>query len=334
MKAIVTGGAGFIGHHLVRGLLDAGWDVAVVDDLSTGDAARLAGVGDRVEIVIGDIREPAVLDRAMAGAQVVFHEAAIPSVARSVADPRRTNGVNVDGTIEVMLAAGRAGVQRVVFAGSSSIYGDSPELPRRETQRPEPRSPYAASKLAAEHYVHSLGALQGIETVALRYFNVYGPGQDPESAYAAVVPRFITAALRGDRPTVYGDGRQSRDFTFVGDVVSANLLAAEAEGVSGLTCNIGCGGRFDLLELLDVIAAEVGRPVEPRFEPGRAADVPHSQADVSLARERLGYVPSVDLREGIRRSVAWFRAAAEASRAGRDGDPDDPDPTGAGVAVG
>ena len=328
MKALVTGGAGFIGHHLVRGLLDAGWAVAVIDDLSTGDAERLAPIADQVEIVEGDILDPAALDRAIAGSDVVFHEAAIPSVARSVADPRRSNDVNVTGTIEVMLAAARANVRRLIFAGSSSVYGDSPELPRRETQRADPRSPYAASKLAAEHYIHSLGELNGIETVVLRYFNIFGPGQDPQSTYAAVVPRFITAALHGKAPTVYGDGHNSRDFTYIDNVVAANLLAAEREAISGLTCNIGCGGRYDLLELLEAIADEIGRPVTPVFEPPRLGDVAHSQADVSLARDRLGYEVRVDFREGIRRTVAWYKASHETDRDGVT------DPTGAGIALG
>ncbi len=328
MKALVTGGAGFIGHHLVRGLLEAGWAVSVIDDLSTGDAGRLMPFADQIELVEGDIRDPAALDRAISGSDVVFHEAAIPSVARSVADPRRSNDVNVTGTIEVMLAAAQAGVRRFVFAGSSSVYGSSPELPRRETQRADPRSPYAASKLAAEHYIHALGELNGIETVVLRYFNIFGPAQDPQSTYAAVVPRFITAALRGEAPSVHGDGRQSRDFTYIDNVVAANLLAAGREGISGLTCNIGCGGRFDLLELLDAIAAEIGRPITPVFEPPRPGDVAHSQADVSLARDQLGYEVTVDFLEGIKRTVAWYRAHHATDPLGAT------DPTGAGIALG
>ena len=328
MKAVVTGGAGFIGHHLVGGLVNVGWDVAVLDDLSTGKADRLAPLADRVEVVIGDIRDAEALDRVLADCDVVFHEAAIPSVARSVADPRRSNEVNVSGTIEVMLAAARAGVRRVIFAGSSSVYGSSPELPRRETQREDPRSPYAASKLAAEHYVHALGELHGIETVVLRYFNIFGPGQDPDSAYAAVVPRFVTAALRGEAPTVHGDGRQSRDFTYIDNVVAANLLAADRPDVTGLTCNIGCGGRFDLLELLDVIANEIGRPIGHGFAPQRPGDVLHSQADITAARERLGYEPRIDFREGLRRTIAWYRTNGL-------GGPDDPtDSMGVGIAVG
>ena len=307
MKALVTGGAGFIGHHLVRELLDRGWAVAVLDDLSTGDAARLSPFADRIEVVRGDIRDPAAVDKASASADVVFHEAALPSVARSVRDPRLTNDINTSGTIEVMLGAARAGVRRVVYAASSSVYGITPELPRRETQRPDPRSPYAASKLAAEYYVHSLGALHGIETVALRYFNVFGPGQDPDSEYAAVVPKFIVAGLDGESPTIHGDGLQSRDFTFIDNVVAANLAAATHPGVSGLTCNIGCGGRFSLLELLDRIQAALGVHLVPTFGPTRPGDVPHSQADIALAAERLGYQPGVSFDDGVRRTVEWFR---------------------------
>jgi nucleoside-diphosphate-sugar epimerase len=307
VRALVTGGAGFIGHHLVRALLAGGWTVAIIDDLSTGEVARLAPLADRIDFIQGDIRDPAAVDEAMASVDVVFHEAALPSVARSVADPRLTNDINTTGTIEVMLGAARAGVSRVVYASSSSIYGSTPELPRREIQRPDPQSPYAASKLAAEHYVHALGNLHGLETVALRYFNVFGPGQDPASEYAAVVPRFIVAGLNGESPHVHGDGHQTRDFTYIDNVVAANLLAATRTGVSGLTCNIGCGGQFSLLELLSRIEAALGVDLVPTFGLARPGDVPHSQADISLAVERLGYDPAVGFDDGIRQTVAWFR---------------------------
>jgi UDP-glucose 4-epimerase len=307
VRTLVTGGAGFIGHHLVGALLARGDDVVVLDDLSTGSIDRLSPFGDRVRFVRGDIRDPEAVDAAAANVEVIFHEAALPSVARSVRDPRLTNDINTNGTIEVMLGAARVGVRRVVYAASSSIYGVTPELPRRETQRPDPRSPYAASKLAAEYYVHSLGDLHGIETVALRYFNVFGPGQDPASEYAAVVPRFIVAALNNESPTIHGDGLQSRDFTYIDNVVAANLAAATRPGVSGLTCNIGCGARYSLLELLSRIEAALGTRLTPTFGPVRAGDVPHSQADISLSVERLGYEPGVDFDEGVRRTVAWFR---------------------------
>ena len=317
MRTLVTGGAGFIGHHLVAALLERGDEVAVLDDLSTGDRNRLLPVMDAIEFIEGDLRDPADVARATAGREVVFHEAAIPSVARSVADPLRSNSVNVDGTIQLMLACAASGVRRVVAAGSSSVYGASPELPRRETQKPDPRSPYATSKLATEHYVHTLGELHGIDTVVLRYFNVFGPGQDPLSQYAAVVPRFVTAGLRGEAPVVHGDGRQSRDFTYIENIVSANLLAAAASGVTGLTANAGCGGRFDLLELLAEIRASLPDLQPPIFEPTRAGDVRDSEADITVARERIGYEVLVPFAEGVRKTVAWFvsqQSAAASSR--------------------
>lgn len=312
MHALVTGGAGFIGHHLVRALLDRGDQVAVIDDFATGFRERLVPFLGQIEFVEGDIRDSAALDRVARGCEVVFHQAGLPSVSRSMRDPRRSNDVNTSGIIEVMLAAARNRVRRVVFAASSSVYGDSPELPRRETQNPRPLSPYATSKLAAEFYMHTLGKFHGVETVALRYFNVFGPGQDPNSEYSAAIPRFIIAALSGERPVVYGDGTQSRDFTYVDNVISANLLAASATAVSGLTCNIGCGERHSLLDLLAAIRREVGGDLRPIFEPARAGDVPHSQADISLARERLGYAVVVPFEEGVARSVAAYREAADA----------------------
>ena len=235
MRALVTGGAGFIGHHLVAALLARGDEVAVIDDCSTGMASRLDPVLDRILFVRGSILDPAALDQAMAGCEVVFHEAAIPSVARSVVSPRASNEANVSGTIEVMLAAARHRVRRVLFAGSSSVYGVPESMPCRETFRAAPTSPYGASKLAAEHYIHTLGQLNGVETVVLRYFNVFGPGQDPSSEYSAVIPRFVMAALEGRAPTVHGTGEVSRDFTYVENVVRANLAAAESGRPTGIT---------------------------------------------------------------------------------------------------
>jgi UDP-glucose 4-epimerase len=313
MRVLVTGGAGFIGHHLVRTLLERGDEVVVLDDFSTGLRERLQPFRGSIELIEGDLRDAAATGRATSRCEVVFHQGAIPSVARSVANPLLSNSVNVDGTIQLMLACSAAGVRRVVAAGSSSVYGASPELPRRETQRPDPQSPYAVSKLATEHYVHTIGALRGIETVVLRYFNVFGPGQDPKSQYAAVVPLFVTAALSGSAPTVYGDGRQSRDFTFIDNVVSANLLAANAPGASGLTANVGCGGRFDLLQLLEAIGAAVGGMQPPVFAPPRAGDVRDSEADITLARSRLGYDVLVPFAEGVRRTVSWYRAQTAGS---------------------
>ena len=311
MRALVIGGAGFIGHHLVSALLDRGDDVVVLDDFSTGFASRLDPVRSRIGLVEGSILDPSALDSAMASTEVVFHEAAIPSVARSIAFPRATNEANASGTIEVMLAAARNGVRRLVYAGSSSVYGVPVELPCRESLPPAPTSPYGASKLAAEHYVHTLGQLRGIETVVLRYFNVFGPGQDPSSEYSAVIPRFVTAVLEGRAPMINGTGEISRDFTYVENVVRANLLAAAAGGPSGLTCNIACGSRFSLLDLLDAIYDAVGRRVDPTFGPPRAGDIVHSQADISLAAESLGYDVEVPFHEGIARTVDWYRSRTD-----------------------
>jgi len=309
MRVLVTGGAGFIGHHLVAALLDRGAEVVVIDDLSTGWIGRLSNVLERITMVEASILDDDALHRSLAGCSAVLHHAALPSVARSVRDPLSTNEVNVTGTVRLMLAAGRAGVSRVIFAGSSSVYGSSGELPRRESQRCEPASPYAASKLASEAYVHSMGSLLDIETASLRYFNVFGPGQDPESEYAAVVPRFVTAALHGDEPVVFGDGQTTRDFTYVDNVVQANLRALEAPSLDRLTCNIGCGERSSLLELIDLIGRRVGRTLHPTFAPPRAGDVRDSLADITLARERLGYEPDVELAEGVARTVASYQAA-------------------------
>jgi nucleoside-diphosphate-sugar epimerase len=307
MKVLVTGGAGFIGHHLVAALLARRDDVTVLDDLSTGDIRRLEPLLDRIRFVRGDIRDPGTTRDVTAGADVVLHQAALPSVTRSMLDPRRTNAVNVGGTVELILAAAEAGVPRFVMAGSSSIYGARGPLPRSEDQPPDPRSPYAVSKLAAEHYVHLIGAAHGVETVVLRYFNVFGPGQDPDSEYAAVVPRFTTAALAGRRPLIYGDGTASRDFTYIDNVVHANLLATKAPIAGPVTANIGCGERYSLLDLVTAIARATGAPIEPEHHDPRPGDVPHSQADISAAREALGYVPVVGFTEGIARTVAWYR---------------------------
>jgi nucleoside-diphosphate-sugar epimerase len=310
MKVLVTGGAGFIGHHLVRGLLGRGDSVNVIDDFSTGDRSRLVPFGGQLTLIEGSILDPKALDEAVSDCDVVLHEAAIPSVARSLVTPSRTNEVNVSGTIEVMLAAARHGVRRVVLAGSSSVYGIPVELPCRESFRPDPQSPYAASKLAAEHYIHTLGRLHGIQTVVLRYFNVFGPGQDPASEYAAVVPRFVTAVLDGRPPTIYGSGEISRDFTYVDNVVEANLLATRVSIGGPLTCNIACGSRSSLIDLLQAICASVGRQVDPVVGPPRSGDIRHSLADISLAHRELGYEVIVPFQEGITRTVAWYRERA------------------------
>jgi len=316
LKALVTGGAGFIGHHLVSGLLDRGDQVAIIDDFSTGQRSRLDQFGDGLVVVEGSILDPSALDAASAGCEVIFHEAAIPSVARSLATPLATNEANVTGTIQVMLAAARNHVRRVILAGSSSVYGVPEHLPCRESQRPAPSSPYGASKLAAEHYLNTLGLLHGIETVVLRYFNVFGPGQDPDSEYAAVVPKFVTAVLEAGQPVIYGTGEISRDFTYIDNVVSANLRAASSDAPSGFTCNVACGDRYTLVELLGTICDAVGRQVEPTFGPPREGDILHSQADITVAREKLGYGVTVPFREGISRTVAWYREQITGSATG------------------
>jgi UDP-N-acetylglucosamine/UDP-N-acetyl-alpha-D-glucosaminouronate 4-epimerase len=307
LNALVTGGAGFIGHHIVRALLDREDGVSVIDDFSTGFRYRLDPFAATINLVDGSILDRAALDAAMADCDVVFHEAAIPSVARSMIAPLASNEANVTGTINVMLAAAQNGVRRVIFAGSSSVYGIPLELPCHELMRPMPESPYGTSKLAAEHYLRTLGKQLGIETVVLRYFNVFGPGQDPTSEYSAVVPKFIDAVLHDRRPMINGNGDISRDFTYVDNVVKANLLAASAPIEGHLTCNIACGGRTTLLELLDAICAAAGRTIEPIFGPPRLGDIVHSLADISLAQSALGYSDLVPFAEGISRTVAWYR---------------------------
>jgi UDP-glucose 4-epimerase len=311
---LVTGGAGFIGSNIVEKLVQRGERacpessrrVRVLDDFSTGKRENLARWLDRIELIEGDIRDPEMVRRAMAGVDYVLHQAALPSVPRSVADPVSTHQVNATGTLNVLLAARDAGVKRLVYASSSSIYGNSPELPKREDMPTNPLSPYAASKLAGENYCRAFTQVYGLETVCLRYFNVFGPRQDPASQYAAVIPRFITAMLDGQRPVIYGDGTQSRDFTYVENVVQANLLACRAEGAAGEVFNVACGQRSTLLDLVGELEQVMGRMAEPEFAPPQPGDVKHSLAAIDKARERFGYAPVVRFDEGIRCTVAFF----------------------------
>jgi UDP-glucose 4-epimerase len=306
VKVLVTGGGGFIGSNLVRALLERGDDVRVLDNFSTGNRANLTDLAGDVELVEGELRSYERVHAATRRVELVFHQGALPSVPRSVHDPLTTGAVNVEGTLNVLLAARDEGVRRVVFASSSSIYGNSGELPRVETQSPDPISPYAVSKLAAERYCVSFSRVYPLETVALRYFNVFGPNQDPTSQYAAVVPRFI-AAIADERPLpVYGDGEQRRDFTYVANVVEANLLAAEAENVSGAVINVATGRGVSVNELADAIGATLGLSVEREYAPERAGDVRDSWADVSRARELLGYEARVPLEEGLRLAAESF----------------------------
>ena len=310
--ALVTGGAGFIGSHLVERLLADGARVRVLDNFSTGARANL-GFAPRfrrhLEVLRGDIRTLSVVLRAARGARVIFHQAAMRSVPRSVKDPLGANANNVNGTLNVLEAARRCRVPRVVYASSSSVYGDRPDLPKREDQSPAPISPYAASKAAGEQYATIWTRLYGVETVGLRYFNVFGPRQDPKSEYAAVIPRFILWGLSRRPLEIHGDGTQSRDFTYIDNVVEANILAATAPGAPGEVFNVGCGSRVSLLEIVAKLEAIVGRRLERRHTPSRAGDVPHTLADVSKAKRLLGYAPLVDFDEGFRRTVEHFRSS-------------------------
>lgn len=303
---LVTGGAGFIGSHLVERLLKEGQKVRVIDNLSTGKEENIASFLSEIDFIEGDIRDLGLLKRVMEGVDYVLHQAAVPSVPRSVNDPLTTNAVNVEGTLNVLLAARDAGVKRVVYASSSSVYGDAPTLPKHEGMKPEPRSPYAVSKLAGELYCLVFHHVYGLETVVLRYFNVFGPRQDPESQYAAAVPKFIAALLRGEPPIIFGNGEQSRDFTFVENVVEANLLAAETPGVAGEVFNIACGENITINQLVAILCELIGIKITPLYAPPRPGDVRHSLADISKAQKLLGYQVKVGLREGLQRTVEWY----------------------------
>jgi nucleoside-diphosphate-sugar epimerase len=309
--ALVTGGAGFIGSHLADGLLAAGWRVRLLDDFSSGREANVAHLHGHVELLRGDLRDAGLLARVLPGVDVVFHQGAVPSVPRSVAEPERTNDVNVTGTLRVLEASRKAGVRRVVFASSSSAYGDTPVLPKVETMPPRPLSPYALQKYAGERYCQLYHRLYGLETVALRYFNIFGPRQDPNSEYAAVIPRFARACLAGESPVVFGDGEQTRDFAFVGDAVAANLLAADAPRAPGEVMNVAGGRRVSLNQLLREICELTHAKVEPRYQAARPGDVRDSLADLLLARELLGYEPQVDLRTGLARTIESLEQAKE-----------------------
>jgi UDP-glucose 4-epimerase len=298
---------GFIGSHLVRGLIARGDQVRVLDNLSTGDLRNLAGVSDQVEFIEGDLRDEALVTRAVQEVEVIFHEAALASVPRSVAFPLESHANCVTGTLVLLNAARQANVRRVVYAGSSSAYGNLPFSSKREADFPTPLSPYAAAKLASEFYCQAFFQTYGLDTVCLRYFNVFGPRQDPSSPYSAVIPLFIAKLLKGDRPIIYGDGLQSRDFTYVENVVDANLKAATIPGAAGMTFNVGTGHSVGVLVILEHLQQMLGTKIAPQMEPPRVGDVRDSLADISQAERVLGYLPHVGLEEGLRRTVESYR---------------------------
>lgn len=314
-RALVTGGAGFIGSHLVDSLLQAGASVRVLDNFSTGFTQNLAHLRDNAsfELVRGDCADPAVVDDAVSAVDYIFHHAAMASVPRSIREPLLCNAWCVSSTVNLLDAAQRHGVRRLVLASTSAAYGNSPFVSKRESDSVDPLSPYAAAKLAAEQYCRAFHAGQGLETVILRYFNVFGPRQDPQSEYSAVIPRFVSMILAGKRPVIYGDGQQSRDFVYVKNVADANLLAATTVGVAGETFNIGRGASTTLLELLAALSELLGNPIEPIHQPARAGDVRDSLADISQARRRLHFAPQTTLGEGLQASIRHYEQAVTAS---------------------
>jgi UDP-glucose 4-epimerase len=306
---LVTGGAGFIGSHIAATLAGRGARVRIVDDLSTGHLENVEEIGGDVEFVRASLTDDAALRRALAGVELVFHEAAIPSVPRSVEDPRATHEACVNATFKLLVAAKETSVRRVVYAASSSAYGDQPTLPKVETMSPEPLSPYAVAKLVGEYYCQVFTRAYGLETVALRYFNVFGPRQDPSSQYSGVISRFISALMRGERPVIFGDGEQSRDFTYVANAVEANLRAAESARAVGHVINVANGQRITLNELLEVLKRLTGREAEAEYRPPRVGDVRHSLADITRARDLLDYEPQVGLEDGLRHTIDWWQAS-------------------------
>jgi len=310
-RYLITGGAGFIGSSIAEALLSSGESVVILDDFSSGRRENLQSLPGSFELVEGSIVDPAIVARAMRGVEVVFHEGAIPSVMRSVENPQATMAAGVQGTTVVLDVARHAGVRRVIFAASSAAYGDTPTLPKVETMQPRPLSPYAASKLAGEHLLRIFSLLYGLETLSLRYFNVFGPRQDPKSEYAAVIPNFMAAALAKKRPIVFGDGEQTRDFCHIDNTVRANLLAAgTSRKLEGQVINVACGERTSLNQLLRYIGELAGAPLEPEYRPGRLGDVRDSLADIGAARELVDYEPKVDIREGLRRTYESFKKSS------------------------
>ena len=308
--ALVTGGAGFIGSHIAEALAARGASVRVIDNLSTGHLENVEAIGANVDFIRGDLADEATVRRVVEDVEIIFHEAALPSVPRSVANPRETHLACVDGTFNLLLAAKEKGVRRLIYAASSSAYGDQPTLPKVESMRPEPLSPYAAAKLVGEYYCQVFTRTYNLETICLRYFNVFGPRQDPGSRYSGVVSRFIDFLMKGERPAIYGDGEQSRDFTYISNAVDANLLAAEADKGIGEIINIANGEQVSINELFRRLKEITGRDdIEPEYKEARTGDILHSLADISRARELLGYSPKVGLAPGLQATAEWFGRA-------------------------
>jgi len=306
-RYVVTGGGGFIGSHIVEELIRRNETVTVIDNFSTGKHENVEPFEDDVDVIEADIAEAKNLTQFLKGADYVIHQAAIPSVPKSIIDPVKSHNANVNGTLQLLVACREAGVKRVVYASSSSLYGDSPTLPKHEGMMPNPLSPYGAQKLFAEMYCQVFTRAYGLETVALRYFNVFGPRQDATSQYSGVLALFIPAVLQDRRPTIHGDGLQSRDFTFVKNVVEANLLACKAPGVAGEVFNVACGDRITVNSMLQQINKITGKDVAPIYSEPRKGDIKHSQADITRAKERLGYQPRVSFEDGLRSTIEWYR---------------------------
>ncbi|MBN2563164.1 MAG: SDR family oxidoreductase [Phycisphaerae bacterium] len=306
MEYLVTGGAGFIGSHLVENLVGQGAGVRVVDNFATGKRENLAPFLRKIELLEGDIADPRICVQACAGVRVVLHEAALPSVPKSIADPVASHRANIEGTFNLLLAARDAGVRRFVYAASSSAYGETPTLPKVESMPAQPLSPYAVQKLTCEDYCSVFAKCYGLQTLSMRYFNVFGPRQDPASQYAAAIPAFVAAILRDEPPTVYGDGEQTRDFTHIDNVIQANLLAVRAPETHGEIINVACGGHLTVNAVIKEINKLLGKDVEPTYLAARPGDIQHSWADISLASRVIGYEPIVDFAEGLRRAIDWY----------------------------
>ena len=306
IKFLVTGGAGFIGSNIVGALLKSGHSVRVLDNFSSGKRENLKKFENDIELIEGDIRSYHIVQQAVKGIEVILHQAALPSVPRSIKDPITSNEVNVNGTLNILEASAESNVRRVVYASSSSVYGDNPELPKHEGMLPNPLSPYAVSKLAGEKYCAVFSQIYGLETIALRYFNVFGPNQDPYSQYSAVIPKFIKAVMKNMRPEIFGDGEQSRDFTYVENVIDANILAATSDCDSGITLNCACHGNITLNNLVRYINENLGKNIQPVYHNARAGDIKHSYADIELAKSKINYTPKIDFQKGLKLTIKSY----------------------------